>query len=64
MYFWRNYKQAEVDLVLENSETGKLNPIEIKWTKNKKPSRAFRNQYESKIEQEYCVNKENLWRYI
>ncbi len=62
--FWRNFKQAEVDLILENTNTGKLNPIEIKWNKNKMPSRAFRNQYEDQIEQEYCVNKENLWKYI
>lgn len=64
MYFWRNFKQAEVDLVLKNTETGKLNPIEMKWNKNKMPSRAFRNQYESEIENEYYVNKENLWKFI
>ncbi len=64
IYFWRNFKQAEVDLILENTDTGKLNPIEIKWNKDKMPSRAFRNQYEDQIDQEYCVNKENLWKYI
>lgn len=64
IYFWRNFKQAEVDLVLENTETGKLTPIEIKWTKNKMPSRAFRNQYETQIDKEYSVNKENLWTFI
>lgn len=64
LYFWRNFKQAEVDLVLENTETGKLAPIEIKWSKNKMPTRAFRNLYEDRIEGEFCVNKDNLWEFI
>ncbi len=64
LYFWRNFKQAEVDLVLENTNTGKLTSIEIKLNKQKIPSRAFRNQYEDKIEKEFCVNKNNLWRFI
>ncbi len=64
MYFWRNFKQAEVDLVLENTETGILSPIEIKWSKNKKPSRAFRNQYGEKVDNGYYTNKDNLWKFI
>lgn len=64
IYFWRNIRQAEVDLVLENTETGKLCPMEIKWSKDKMPSRAFRNLYENKIESEFCVNKDNLWKFL
>ncbi len=64
MYFWRNIGQAEVDLVLENAETDKLVPIEIKWSKDKMPSRAFRNLYEEKIENGFCVTKDNLWKFI
>ncbi len=64
MYFWRNIKRAEVDLVLENTETGKLVPMEIKWNKNKMPSYAFRNLYGDNIENELYVNKDNLWKFI
>ncbi len=64
IYFWRNLKQAEVDLILENSETEKLSPIEIKWNKEKMPSRAFSNLYGDRIENEFCVNKDNLWKFI
>jgi len=63
-YFWRNVSQAEVDLVLENTETGKLIPIEIKWSKEKLLSRAFRNLYGENIENEFCVNKDNMWKFI
>jgi len=64
IHFWRNQNKAEVDLVLHNNENGKLIPIEIKWNKTMMPSRAFHNLYSERIVQEFCINKDNFWKFI
>jgi len=64
IHFWRNQNKAEVDLVLHNNENGKLIPIEIKWNKTMMPSRAFHNLYSERIDQEFCINKDNFWKFI
>jgi len=64
IHFWRNQNKAEVDLVLHNNENGNLIPIEIKWNKTMMPSRAFHNLYSERIDQEFCINKDNFWKFI
>jgi len=64
MYFWRTFTKAEVDLVLVDTDLGELIPIEIKYSKTKKPSRSFFGIYEDKIKQQYYINKDNLWKFI
>lgn len=47
-YFWRNYKQKEVDYIEEHS--GKLEGYEFKWGASKKrfiPPKAFFEEYEN-----------------
>lgn len=57
-FFWRNYEQSEVDLVLE--EENKLTAIEIKY-QNGKISKSFFNQYSPK--KKFLVNFENTYRF-
>ncbi|MFQ6608288.1 MAG: ATP-binding protein [Fidelibacterota bacterium] len=64
LYFWRNTAHAEVDLVIHNTETGKLTPVEIKYSHDKKPTRSFANIYNNRVEEGHCVTSKNLWRYI
>ena len=63
MFFWRSKNQAEVDLVLVNSKTGKLVSTEIKYGKAEQPSIAFSRLYKGKIEAELAINKANFWRF-
>ncbi len=64
LYFWRNFKQAEVDIVVQNTQTNQLTPIEVTWSRTKPPSRSFVNQYEDQIDKKFCMNKDNLWQFI
>jgi len=64
MYFWRTFTKAEVDLILKNNQTNKLLPIEIKYSQDEQPSRAFTQAYRDRIEKTFCVNKDNLWKFI
>ena len=64
IYFWRTFTNAEVDLVLLNNETTGLIPIEIKYSKTKFPSKSFINSYKDRLEGEYCINRDNLWKFI
>jgi predicted AAA+ superfamily ATPase len=63
-YFWRNVHQAEVDMVLHDTEKDELIPIEIKYRKVKSPSSAFVKIYKDKIDKLLSINFENLWQYI
>lgn len=63
-FFWRSKSHAEVDLVLLNNQTGKLNPVEIKYGHAEKPSIAFARLYKNKIESQHSINRENFWQYI
>ena len=63
LYFWRNYARAEVDLLLENKNK-KLIPIEIKYKKNKLPSKSFLNFYAENILEKHCINQENFWQFV
>lgn len=63
LHFWRNFAGAEVDLVIENTHTGKLTPIEIKWTKIKAPTKAFTSLYPNHAEEGHCISRENFWEY-
>jgi len=64
IHFWRTFAKAEVDLILKNNETGKLIPIEIKYSQTKEPSKSFMNAYGSRIQKNFCVNKNNLWKFV
>ena len=64
IYFWRTFTKAEVDLILSNSETGELIPIEIKYSQIKKPSKSFIETYQGRVEKTFCVNKNNLWKFV
>lgn len=63
LYFWRNYAQAEVDLLLESRDK-MLTPIEIKYQKNKLPTKSFLHTYKEKISEKFCINSDNLWKFI
>jgi len=64
IYFWRTFTKAEVDLILKNNETDKLIPIEIKYSQSKRPSKSFMETYQDRIKKTFCVNKDNLWKFI
>lgn len=64
MYFWRNFGGAEVDFVIRDVRSDKLIPIEIKYRKTVKPSRAFLNAYGDKIEKVFSISKDNFWKFI
>lgn len=63
-YFWRNFNQAEVDMVLHDTEKNQLHAAEIKFKSKKLPSNAFYSLYKKQIQQQFCINKENFWQYI
>jgi predicted AAA+ superfamily ATPase len=63
IYFWRNYNQAEVDLILQNTQTGKLSAFEIKFKKSTNPSSGFLTAYKDQIEQFGCINIDNFYKY-
>ncbi len=63
LYFWRNYAQAEVDLLLEDINK-KLIPIEIKYKKNTLPTKSFANNYSEHILDQFCINSENFWKFV
>jgi len=63
-YFWKDRNNYEVDLVLENQQTGLLTPVEIKLSKTTSPTRSFFNEYKEKAEQGYCINTDNFWKFI
>ena len=64
IYFWRTFTKAEVDLILKNNETDKLIPIEIKYSQSERPSKSFMETYQDRIKKTFCVNKDNLWKFI
>lgn len=64
MHFWRNTAKAEVDLVIASQKDDTLVPLEIKFAKKVLPARAFTNLYNSRIKQEFSVNKNNFWKFI
>ena len=64
IYFWRSAGKVEVDLIIHNTETGKLTPIEIKYSRDKQPARSFTNMYSDRVAEGHCVTNKNLWRYI
>ena len=63
LYFWRNYAQAEVDLLLEDKNKN-LIPIEINYKKNKLPTKSFLNFYAESVLDKFCINRENLWNFV
>ena len=64
IYFWRTFTKAEVDLILKNNETDKLIPIEIKYSQSERLSKSFMETYQDRIKKTFCVNKDNLWKFI
>jgi predicted AAA+ superfamily ATPase len=63
LYFWRNYAHGEVDLLLEDGNK-RLMPVEIKYRRQKLPTKSFMNAYKDDIIGAFCVNRENFWRFI
>lgn len=63
-YFWRNINQSEVDMVLKNTATNEIIPIEIKLTATKNISKAFINLYQKNISKKFCINRNNFWEFI
>lgn len=61
-YFWRNYQNAEIDLIIEKE--GMLTPIEIKYSKMASLPKSFLRSYEEEITSFYCINRENFWKYL
>ena len=61
-YFWRNYKQKEIDYVEEHG--GKFTPFEFKWSEFKKAvlPKDFSEKYKS--EELKVVNKNNLEEFL
>ena len=48
LYFWRTRSQSEVDLVVKSGS--QLSAYEIKWKQTGNASRAFEDQYKTKVE--------------
>jgi len=60
-YFWRTYKQQEIDLVEENS--GKLYGYEFKWKlQNSKPPKQWNETYNNALYFE--INKDNYLKFV
>lgn len=64
IYFWRNAAKAEVDLVITSQVDQELIPVEIKFDRDSKPSKAFYNLYADKVKREFSINKDNFWNFI
>ncbi|MFW5719555.1 MAG: ATP-binding protein [Candidatus Dojkabacteria bacterium] len=64
LHFWRTYTQSEVDVILTSNISDEIIPIEIKYNNLKQPSKSFFNEYKEKISRSYCINKDNLWKFI
>lgn len=62
--FWRNTAKAEVDLVITSQISPELVPIEIKFDKPGRISRAFYSLYARRVSQSHSINKQNFWKYI
>ena len=61
LFFWRNYHGQEIDLVIEDE--GKINCIEVKWTKSKyKIPNDFLNKY-GEVDLE-TINNKNYIKFL
>lgn len=63
-YFWRNKQQAEIDLVLLNTATQQLTPIEIKLTQGAKLPRSFAELYQERMGEYLTVKRDTLWQFV
>lgn len=63
-YFWRSRQQAEVDVVLLNTHTQQLTPIEIKLSQSTKLPRSFAEIYKDRMTESFTIRRETLWQFI
>lgn len=63
LHFWRTTSGSEVDVVTSTTSDA-LIPIEIKYRKPTKPSRAFLNKYQPRITQSFSITRDNLGDFL
>lgn len=62
--FWRDRNGYEVDFVFTRTLDEKIIPVEVKYGKEERLTRAFSNLYADKMGEYHCVTRENFWRYV